>query len=207
MEENRRARAHGHPFPEDYGGTNGGTLAYCLAVEEISRICGSTGLTLAAHVSLGTFPIYKWGNQRLRDLYVRKLIAGEYMGAYGLTEPGAGSDAGATRTTAVKKGEEYVLNGASASTSGTGTRSSSRRHASGSRRRASAFVVPDAGLPSKARSSGCAGRTGQASFSRTHPGTCSDRRAKDLRAFSVNAAGGSICALGSVAQRHAYDVA
>ena len=102
----------GIPFAEEYGGSNGGTLAYCLAVEEISRLCGSTGLTLAAHVSLGTFPIYKWGNERLRDLYVRKLIAGEYMGAYGLTEPGAGSDAGATRTTAVRKGNEYVLNGA-----------------------------------------------------------------------------------------------
>jgi len=102
----------GIPFPEEYGGSAGGQLAYCLAVEEISRVCGSTGLTLAAHVSLGTFPIYKWGNQKLRDLYVRKLIAGEFMGAYGLTEPGAGSDAGATRTTAVKKGDEYVLNGA-----------------------------------------------------------------------------------------------
>ena len=102
----------GIPFPEEYGGSNGGQLAYCLAVEEISRLCGSTGLTLAAHVSLGTFPIYKWGNARLKDLYVRKLITGEFMGAYGLTEPGAGSDAGATRTTAVKKGGEYVLNGA-----------------------------------------------------------------------------------------------
>src|SRR5262245_41575169 len=102
----------GIPFPEEYGGSNGGQLAYCLAVEEISRVCGSTGLTLAAHVSLGTFPIFKWGNEKLRDLYVRKLIAGEYMGAYGRTEPGAGSDAGATRTTAVKKGDEYVLNGA-----------------------------------------------------------------------------------------------
>jgi alkylation response protein AidB-like acyl-CoA dehydrogenase len=102
----------GIPFAEEYGGTSGGQLAYCLAVEEISRICGSTGLTLAAHVSLGTFPIYKWGNQHLKDLYVRKLIAGEFMGAYGLTEPGAGSDSGATRTTAVRDGDEYVLNGA-----------------------------------------------------------------------------------------------
>ncbi len=102
----------GIPFPEEYGGSAGGQLAYCLAVEEIARVCGSTGLTLAAHVSLGTFPIFKWGNERLRELYVRKLIAGEYMGAYGLTEPGAGSDSGATRTTAVKKGDEYVLNGA-----------------------------------------------------------------------------------------------
>lgn len=101
----------GIPFPESYGGSNGGTLAYCLAVEELSRICGSTGLTLAAHVSLGTYPIYKWGNERLREEYVPKLIAGEYMGAYGLTEPGAGSDSGGTRTTAVRDGDSWVLNG------------------------------------------------------------------------------------------------
>ncbi len=101
----------GIPFPEDLGGSNGGTLAYCLAVEEISRLCGSTGLTLAAHVSLGTYPIFAWGGDKLRADYVPKLIAGEYMGAYGLTEPGAGSDSGATRTTAVLDGDEYVLNG------------------------------------------------------------------------------------------------
>jgi alkylation response protein AidB-like acyl-CoA dehydrogenase len=102
----------GIPFPEEYGGSNGGTLAYCLAVEEISRLCGSTGLTLAAHVSLGTFPIYKWGGERLKHMYVPKLIAGEYMGAYGLTEPNAGSDSGGTQTTAVRDGDSWVLNGA-----------------------------------------------------------------------------------------------
>ncbi len=102
----------GIPFPEEYGGSNGGTLAYCIAVEEISRVCGSTGLTLAAHVSLGTFPIYKWGSDKLREMYVPKLIAGEYMGAYGLTEPNAGSDSGGTQTTAKLVGDEYVLNGA-----------------------------------------------------------------------------------------------
>lgn len=102
----------GIPFSEEYGGSNGGTLAYCLAVEELARVCGSTGLTLAAHVSLGTFPIYKWGNERLKRAYVPRLIAGEYMGAYGLTEPNAGSDSGGTQTTAVRDGDHYVLNGA-----------------------------------------------------------------------------------------------
>ena len=102
----------GIPFPEELGGTNGGHLAYVLAVEEISRVCGSTGLTLAAHVSLGTFPIFKWGGKRLREAYVPKLIAGEYMGAYGLTEPNAGSDSGGTQTTAVLAGDSWVLNGA-----------------------------------------------------------------------------------------------
>jgi alkylation response protein AidB-like acyl-CoA dehydrogenase len=101
----------GIPFPEEYGGSGGGTLAYCLAVEELARVCGSTGLTLAAHVSLGTYPIYKWGSETLRRKYVPKLVSGEIMGAYGLTEPGAGSDSGGTRTTAVRDGDEYVLNG------------------------------------------------------------------------------------------------
>jgi alkylation response protein AidB-like acyl-CoA dehydrogenase len=101
----------GIPFPECYGGSDGGTLAYAIAVEEISRVCGSTGLTLAAHVSLGTYPIFKWGSDALRDEHVPKLVAGEYMGAYGLTEPNAGSDSGATQTSAVRDGDEWVLNG------------------------------------------------------------------------------------------------
>jgi len=101
----------GIPFSEEVGGGNLGTLAYILAVEEISRVCGSTGLTLAAHVSLGTYPIYAWGGKELVDMYVPKLIAGEYMGAYGLTEPNAGSDSGGTQTTAVLDGDHYVVNG------------------------------------------------------------------------------------------------
>src|SRR5262245_4349129 len=101
----------GIPFPEELGGSNGGTLAYCTAVEEISRVCGSTGLTLAAHVSLGTYPIFAWGGEKLRSAYVPRLVAGEYMGAYGLTEPNAGSDSGGTQTTAVLRGDEWVLNG------------------------------------------------------------------------------------------------
>jgi alkylation response protein AidB-like acyl-CoA dehydrogenase len=100
----------GIPFAEDVGGSNGGTLAYCLAVEEISRVCGSTGLTLAAHVSLGTYPIYAWGGA-LRERYVPRLVSGEYMGAYGLTEPNAGSDSGGTLTTAEPDGGDWVLNG------------------------------------------------------------------------------------------------
>lgn len=101
----------GIPFSEEVGGSGGDTLAYILAVEELAKVCGSTALTLAAHVSLGTYPIYKWGGEKLKRLYVPKLIAGEYMGAYGLTEPNAGSDSGGTQTTAVLKGDQYVLNG------------------------------------------------------------------------------------------------
>ena len=101
----------GIPFPEELGGSGGNTLAYVLAVEELSKVCGSTGLTLAAHVSLGTYPIFAWGGEKLRNEYVPRLIAGEYMGAYGLTEPEAGSDSGGTLTTAVRDGDEWVLNG------------------------------------------------------------------------------------------------
>ncbi|HKX45448.1 MAG TPA: acyl-CoA dehydrogenase family protein [Planctomycetota bacterium] len=101
----------GIPFGEEYGGSGGGTLAYCLAVEELAKVCGSTGLTLAAHVSLGTWPIYAFGSESLKRRYVPKLIAGEYMGAYGLTEPNAGSDSGGTQTTAARSGDGWVLNG------------------------------------------------------------------------------------------------
>ena len=101
----------GIPFSEEVGGSDGGNLSYIIAVEEISRVCGSTGLAYAAHVSLGTNPIYSWGSERLRNEYVPRLIAGEYMGAYGLTEPNAGSDSGATETTAVRDGDEWVING------------------------------------------------------------------------------------------------
>ena len=101
----------GIPFPEELGGSDGGTLSYAIAVEELSRVCGSTGLSFAAHVSLGTYPIFAWGGDRLRKEYVPRLIAGEYMGAYGLTEPNAGSDAGGTLTTAEMDGDEYVING------------------------------------------------------------------------------------------------
>ncbi len=101
----------GIPFPEEVGGTNQGTLAYILCVEELSRVCGSTGLTVAAHVSLGTYPIFAWGGPELCKAYVPKLIAGEFMGAYGLTEPNAGSDSGGTRTSAVADGAHWILNG------------------------------------------------------------------------------------------------
>jgi alkylation response protein AidB-like acyl-CoA dehydrogenase len=101
----------GIAFGEEVGGSNMGTLAYCLAVEEISKVCGSTGLTLAAHCSLGTWPIYAYGGAALKERYVPRLISGEYMGAYGLTEPNAGSDSGSTQTTALLSGGEWVLNG------------------------------------------------------------------------------------------------
>jgi len=101
----------GIPFDEKWGGAGMDTLSYILAVEEISRVCGSTGLTLAAHTSLGTYPIYAWGKEALKEQYLPGLCAGEYMGAYGLTEPGAGSDSAGTKTTGVKDGDDYIING------------------------------------------------------------------------------------------------
>jgi len=99
-------------FPAEYGGAGMDTVCYSIAVEEMSRVCASTGLTLAAHVSLGTAPIYIFGNESQKKKYLPKLCSGQWIGAFGLTEPNAGSDAGGTETTAVKDGNQYVLNGA-----------------------------------------------------------------------------------------------
>lgn len=98
-------------FPEQYGGGGFGTLEYVLAVEEVSRACASTGITLAAHVSLGTWPIYNFGTEDQKRKYLPALCSGERLGAFGLTEPEAGSDAGGTKTRAVLDGSNYVING------------------------------------------------------------------------------------------------
>jgi len=101
----------GLPFSEEYGGAGADTVSYAIAMEEISRVCGSTALTLAAHISLCTFPIYQFGSEEQKRKYVPRLASGEWIGAFGLTEPGAGSDAGGTKTQAVLDGDEWVING------------------------------------------------------------------------------------------------
>jgi alkylation response protein AidB-like acyl-CoA dehydrogenase len=101
----------GLPFSEEYGGAGVDTVSYAIAMEEISRVCGSTGITLAAHISLATFPIYQFGSEEQKHKYVPKLASGQWIGAFGLTEPGAGSDAGGTKTQAVLDGDEWVING------------------------------------------------------------------------------------------------
>ncbi|MCK4412826.1 MAG: acyl-CoA dehydrogenase family protein [Candidatus Eisenbacteria sp.] len=98
-------------FPEDEGGMGGDTLSYILAVEELSRVDGSHGITLAAHCSLGVWPIYAFGTPEQKAKYMPKICAGEYLSSFGLTEPEAGSDAGGTRTTAVLDGDQWVING------------------------------------------------------------------------------------------------
>jgi alkylation response protein AidB-like acyl-CoA dehydrogenase len=101
----------GIPYPEEYGGAGADVLSYAITVEEISRVCASTGLSLAAHCSLGTYPIYGHGNEAQKRRYLPALCAGKTFGAFGLTEPNAGSDAGGTQTTARKDGKNWIVNG------------------------------------------------------------------------------------------------
>jgi alkylation response protein AidB-like acyl-CoA dehydrogenase len=101
----------GLPFPEQYGGSEADTISFAIAVEELSRVCGSTGITYSAHISLGGAPIYMFGTEEQKKTYLTPLCTGEYLGAFGLTEPNAGSDAGGTQSTAVFDGENWIING------------------------------------------------------------------------------------------------
>jgi alkylation response protein AidB-like acyl-CoA dehydrogenase len=102
----------GIPFPEEYGGGGGDTLAYALAVEELTRVDSSVAITLCAHTSLGTQPIYLYGSEEQKREWLPQLCSGEVLGAFGLTEPEAGSDAGNTRTRARLEDGEWVIDGA-----------------------------------------------------------------------------------------------
>ncbi len=102
----------GIPFPEEYGGGGGDTLAYALAVEELTRIDSSVAITLCAHTSLGTQPLYLFGSEEQKREWMPRLCSGERLGAFGLTEPEAGSDAGNTRTRARLVDGEWVIDGA-----------------------------------------------------------------------------------------------
>ena len=102
----------GIPFPEEYGGGGADTLAYALAVEELARVDSSVCITMAAHTSLGTMPIYLWGTDEQKDDWLPDLCSGRRLAAFGLTEPEAGSDAGATRTRAKLADGEWVIDGA-----------------------------------------------------------------------------------------------
>lgn len=102
----------GIPFPEEYGGGGGDSLAYAIAVEELTRVDSSVAITLCAHTSLGTQPIWLFGSEELKREWMPALCAGEKLGAFGLTEPEAGSDAGNTQTRAELRDGEWVINGA-----------------------------------------------------------------------------------------------
>jgi short-chain 2-methylacyl-CoA dehydrogenase len=101
----------GIPIPEQYGGAGADTVSYAIAVEELTRIDSSVAITMAAHTSLGTMPIYLFGNDAQKDEWLPRLASGEVLGAFGLTEPNAGSDAGATRTRAEQRDGQWVVNG------------------------------------------------------------------------------------------------
>ena len=101
----------GIPYPKEYGGAGLDALSYAIAVEELSRVDGGTGVILSAHVSLGSYPIMAFGTEEQKKKYLVPLAKGEKIGAFGLTEPNAGSDAGGTETTAVLQGDHYILNG------------------------------------------------------------------------------------------------
>ena len=101
----------GIPIPKQYGGAGGTNMMYGMAVEELSRVCGTTGVVLSAHTSLCAAPILENGTEEQKMKYLPKLASGEWVGAFGLTEPNAGTDAAGQQTTAVLDGEEWVLNG------------------------------------------------------------------------------------------------
>ena len=101
----------GLPFPKEYGGAGLDILSYAIAVEELARVDGGAGVILSAHVSLGAWPIFAYGTEEQKQKYLVPLARGEKLGAFGLTEPNAGSDAGGTETTALDKGDHYLLNG------------------------------------------------------------------------------------------------
>ena len=101
----------GIKVPEEYGGAGLGYIEYALVVEEISRVCGSVGISVAAHNGLGTEHTFRFGSEELRQKYVTKFSTGEWIAGWSLTEPSAGSDAGGTKTVAVEDGDSWVLNG------------------------------------------------------------------------------------------------
>ncbi len=101
----------GIPWPEEYGGIGADYVSYCIAVEELSRVCASTGVTLSAHVSLASWPIFTYGTEEQKQDYLKRLATGEALGAYALSEPEAGSDVASMKMTAKKEGDSYVLHG------------------------------------------------------------------------------------------------
>src|SRR3954453_15751765 len=111
----------GIPFPDEYGGGGADTLAYALAVEELTRIDSSVAITMAAHTSLGTMPIYLWGTDEQKDDWLPPLCSGQKLPAFGLTEPGAGSDAGNVHTRAALEDGQWVVNGAKQFITNSGT--------------------------------------------------------------------------------------
>ncbi|MEU5207657.1 acyl-CoA dehydrogenase family protein [Streptomyces sp. NPDC020742] len=121
VQEMGRMGLFGLPFPEEYGGMGGDYLALGIALEELARVDSSVAITLEAGVSLGAMPVYHFGTEEQKRTWLPKLCSGEMLGAFGLTEPDGGSDAGATRTTAVRDGDSWVINGSKCFITNSGT--------------------------------------------------------------------------------------
>jgi short-chain 2-methylacyl-CoA dehydrogenase len=138
----------GLPFPEEYGGMGGDYFALCLALEELARVDSSVAITLEDSVSLGAMPIFRFGTAEQKQRWLPELCAGSKLGAFGLTEPGGGSDARATRTTARWDGDDWVINGSKAFITNSGTDITSVvtvtaiTGVSGGRKEISAIIVP-----------------------------------------------------------------
>lgn len=111
----------GLPFPEEYGGSGGDYFTLCIAIEELARVDSSVAITLEAAVSLGAMPIYRFGTQEQKEKYLPSMCSGQMLGAFGLTESGAGSDAGGTKTTALRSGGDWIINGSKAFITNSGT--------------------------------------------------------------------------------------
>jgi alkylation response protein AidB-like acyl-CoA dehydrogenase len=141
----------GIPFPEDVGGSGGDAFALYLVIEELARVDSSVAITLDAAVTLGAMPIYRFGTREQQERYLPSLCSGEALGAFGLTEPGGGSDAGATATTARRDGDELVINGSKSFITNSGTEITSLvtvTALTGSRpERAISSVIVPAGTP------------------------------------------------------------
>jgi alkylation response protein AidB-like acyl-CoA dehydrogenase len=111
----------GMPFPEDYGGGGADTVSYAIAIEELTRVDSSVAITVAAHTSLGTMPIYLYGTEEQKREWLPRLTSGQGLAAFGLTEPGAGSDAGATLTRAELRDSSWIVNGSKSFITNSGT--------------------------------------------------------------------------------------
>ncbi|MEG1622271.1 MAG: acyl-CoA dehydrogenase [Alistipes sp.] len=111
VEKMARLGLFGIPVPKEYGGAGGDNIMYTIAVEELSRVCGTTGVILSAHTSLCVAPILEHGTEEQKKRYIPRLASGEWLGAFGLTEPNAGTDASAQQTMAVPDGTDYIING------------------------------------------------------------------------------------------------
>ena len=111
VEKMKACKMLGIPYSREYGGAGADYLCYILAVEELSKKCGTTGVVLSAHTSLGTWPIVQFGTPEQKEKYLPDLCTGKKLAAFGLTEPNAGTDAAGQQTTAVKDGDDYILNG------------------------------------------------------------------------------------------------